>query len=305
MATYGKLNGIQHSLYRYNQLSNAGLKEEANTESGKLNNLINNFNATEEGTIFQGEISNVKYVWRSSPDSCDECQALDGTEYDFVEDIPDKPHPNCNCIIEEVYENDDEESCNCYETVSGWLCDCENLDNEYESASGDADESTNELDSILDYIQNYTNAEIEEIDELQEKLNQLIENAVNELMDIIDQAVTTVQIFNDNYTDLVTLKEYLGEYLDGSAEYYHTKANCEAAQLGDVGEEVATFLGYLREFIDFPKEILFKGRTIKQSFEDSVHDLEVNAEGRKLGKEHPDDDHDVIIPKPDGFPPDF
>lgn len=68
---------------------------------------------------------------------------------------------------------------------------------------------------------------------------------------------------------------------------------------------MATFLGYLREFVDFPKEILFKGRTVKQSFEDSVHDLEVNAEGRKLGREHPDEDPDVIIPKPDGFPPDF
>lgn len=300
---------IEHSLYRYNELSKAGLKNEAKTEKSKLVNMVDNFNATEEGPVFTGCVCNVKYVWRSSPDSCEECQALDGTEYCFIEDIPDKPHPNCNCYIETVEDedNDDEDNapCDCYEIISGYISDCEDLDSEYENASEDADESTDELDSILDYIQNYTNAEIEEIEELQEKLNQLIENAVNELMDIIDQAITTIQIFKDNYTELVALKERLGEYLDGSAEYYHTKANCEAAQLGDIGEEVATFLGYLREFIDFPKEILFKGSSIKQSFEDSVHDLEVNAEGRKLGKENPDKDPDVIIPKPDGFPPDF
>lgn len=162
-----------------------------------------------------------------------------------------------------------------------------------------------ELQSILESIQNYTNAEIEEIQELQEKLNELIENAVNELMDVITQATSTIQIFWSNYEELKALKKKLGHYLDQSAEYYHTKANCEAAQLGDVGAEVATFLGYLRELGDFPKEIVFKGCSIQKAFQNSVHDLEVNAAGRKLGKEHPNEDPEVIIRKPDGMPPGF
>lgn len=62
MATYGKLNEIGHSLYRYDQLSKAGLKDEAKSESTKVNNLISNFNATEEGTILKGGISNTRYV---------------------------------------------------------------------------------------------------------------------------------------------------------------------------------------------------------------------------------------------------
>ena len=34
-STYGKLKEIEHSLYRYNQLAKAGLKDEAKTESKK------------------------------------------------------------------------------------------------------------------------------------------------------------------------------------------------------------------------------------------------------------------------------
>lgn len=44
MVTYGKLNEIGQSLYRYDQLSKAGLKDDANAESTKVNNLISNFN---------------------------------------------------------------------------------------------------------------------------------------------------------------------------------------------------------------------------------------------------------------------
>lgn len=308
MATYGKLNEIGQSLYRYDQLSKAGLKDEAKTESTKVSNLISNFNATEEGTVLKGRISNTRYVWVAEDDSCDDCQAMDGTEYDYPDEAPIPLHPNCKCRIEEILDeepNEDDEPCDCYETVSAWLDDCEELCGEYESALNNADSSMNELQSILDYIQNYSDFEIEEIQELQEKLNQLIENAVNELADIIDQAVSTIQIFKENFDDLTDLSKELGHYLNYSAEYYHTKANCEATQLGDVGAAMATFLGYLREFYDFPKEIIGKGYTVKDAFEHSVHDLKMNEIGREIGKEHPNEPPEVIIPKPEGLPPDF
>lgn len=37
------------------------------------------------------------YVWESSG-GCDDCDALDGAEFDDFEDIPDS-HPNCECEI--------------------------------------------------------------------------------------------------------------------------------------------------------------------------------------------------------------
>ena len=308
IAKYNKLNEIGHSLYRYDQLSKAGLKDDAKAESTKANNLISSFNATEKGTVLKGGISNTRYVWVAEDDACDECQDLDGTEYESPDDAPLPLHPNCKCSIEEISDeepDENDEPCDCYETVSAWLDECEDACNEYESALDDTNSSMEELQSILESIQNYTNAEIEEIQELQEQLNELIENAVNELMDVITQATSTIQIFWSNYEELKALKKELGHYLDQSAEYYHTKANCEAAQLGDVGAEVATFLGYLRELGDFPKEIVFKGCSIQKAFQNSVHDLEVNAAGRKLGKEHPNEDPEVIIRKPDGMPPGF
>lgn len=310
MAKYGKLNEIEHSLYRYDQLSKAGLKNEAKTESAKANNLISNFNSSEDGEPLKGYISNTKYVWHASGDSCEACQDLDGTEYDSVDDIPDKPHPNCNCYIEAVEDEDSDngngdETCNCYEIVSGWLDDCEELCGEYESASGEGDTTLEELQSIANQMVNYANSKIEELQELQYEINRLKDDALDELQDVVDQTVSTIQIFKSNYDDLINLRKELGYYLDQSAEYYHTKANCEAAQLGDVGAEIAEMLGYLREYLDFLKDFIFKGKTLLESLENNIHDLEVNEAGRKLGKEHPDEPAEVIIPKPKGLPPDF
>lgn len=309
MATYGKLNEIEHSLYRHDQLSKAGLKEEANTESTKVNNLINNFNATEEGTVLKGGISNTRYVWVAEDGACDDCQAMDGTEYDNPDDAPVPLHPNCKCSIEEFYDEEpdetDEEPCDCYEIVSGWLDDCEELCTQYEGASGDGDTALDELQSIVNQMENYANSKIEELQEFQDEINRLKDDALNELQDIVDQTVSTIQIFKSNYDDLIDLRKELGYYLDQSAEYYHTKANCQAAQLGDVGAEVAEMLGYLREYTDFIKDFIFKGKTLLESLENNIHDLEVNEAGRKLGKEHPNEDPDIIIKKPDGMPPGF
>lgn len=308
MSTYGELNEIGNSLYRYDQFLKAGLKDEANTESGKLNNLISNFNATEEGTVLKGGISNTKYVWVAEDGACDDCQAMDGTEYDNPDDAPIPLHPNCKCRIEEIADdepNADDEPCDCYEIVSAWLDDCEDACNEYESSSDEGDNALGELQSIGNQIQSYAAEKIAELQELQDEINQLKDDALNELQDIVDQTVSTIQIFKSNYDDLINLKKELGYYLDQSAEYYHTKANCEAAQLGDAGAEIAEMLGYLREYTDFIKDFIFKGKTLLESLENNIHDLEVNEAGRKLGKEHPDEPAEVIVPKPKGLPPDF
>jgi hypothetical protein len=111
----------------------------------------------------------------------------------------------------------------------------------------------------------------------------------------MSQIVESINIFWTNYKDLTQLKEEVGHYVNWSAEYYHTNANCEAAQLGDAGVKTAEILGYLRELGDFPKEILFKGQSVEQAFNNSMHDLEVNEEGRKIGKENPNSDCETII----------
>lgn len=48
----------------------------------------------------QGKI----YIWCTSGDDnvCEECQELEGTEYDSMADVPDDPHPNCRCYIDDI-----------------------------------------------------------------------------------------------------------------------------------------------------------------------------------------------------------
>lgn len=52
-----------------------------------------------------------KYVWVSDggEKTCSECEALDGEIFDSLEDVPDSPHPNCQCKVEEIEVEEDEE----------------------------------------------------------------------------------------------------------------------------------------------------------------------------------------------------
>ena len=41
----------------------------------------------------------ISYVWHSenSENTCDVCTELDGQEFDFYDEVPERPHPNCKC----------------------------------------------------------------------------------------------------------------------------------------------------------------------------------------------------------------
>jgi len=42
------------------------------------------------------------YIWCTRGDDkvCEECQELEGTEYESMAEVPDDPHPDCRCEIE-------------------------------------------------------------------------------------------------------------------------------------------------------------------------------------------------------------
>lgn len=80
----------------------------------------------------------VKYIWSSEGDSCEDCQALDGEEFDSIDDIPDRPHPNCDCTIQEIPLE---------------LCDCaEDLD-AIQEMIGDVESAREEAESVVSYVQ--------------------------------------------------------------------------------------------------------------------------------------------------------
>ena len=98
---YTNLNNIGKSLYRYNTLN------ENNLESDSERTDI-------ENTVLKGGISYNKYVWHSEngEHTCDECRALDGKVFDFYDEVPERPHPNCRCTVEVVEDSDIEDDKN-------------------------------------------------------------------------------------------------------------------------------------------------------------------------------------------------
>lgn len=95
---FTNLQNIGKSLYRYNALNENNL--EADAEKADI-----------ENTVLKGGISYNKYVWHSEngEHTCDVCKSLDGNVFDFYDEVPERPHPNCRCTVE-VVENIEEES---------------------------------------------------------------------------------------------------------------------------------------------------------------------------------------------------
>ena len=72
-------------------------------------------------TVLKGGISYTKedetYIWHSTSSACEACQALNGATFNDINEIPDKPHPNCRCWVENKKENENEEEKDALEEI--------------------------------------------------------------------------------------------------------------------------------------------------------------------------------------------
>ena len=101
MKKFIDLQSIGKSLHRYKKLNENNYNQDAQEEKENI-----------ETILLKGGISYNKYIWHSenSENTCDVCKSLDGEEFDFYEEVPEKPHPNCRCtveIVEEISSNED------------------------------------------------------------------------------------------------------------------------------------------------------------------------------------------------------
>ncbi len=97
---FSDLQSIGKSLHRYKKLNENNYVQDAHEEKENI-----------ETILLKGGISYNKYIWHSenSENTCDVCKSLDGEEFDFYEEVPEKPHPNCRCtveIVEDTSSND-------------------------------------------------------------------------------------------------------------------------------------------------------------------------------------------------------
>lgn len=222
-----------------------------------------------DDVLYKAGISNIKYIWQASDGSCDACQYLDGTEYDFAEDIPDKPHPNCNCYIEEICENDDEEMCDCGQ----WLDKMEEMVGDAQSLQEDVETDMSDIETA--------EAEYSEMDS--DEIQYLLNNLVS-LMDTYETMKNVLIDFVYNYIELLNVANEDNQGID---KYYHAKANCEASQRGDFASAVAEGLSGLKEVWDSYFYARAKKISIQKALEDSAGDFEANKEGRDKGEECP------------------
>lgn len=93
--SYSNLQDVGKSLYRYNTLQEHNYLNDAEEEKGNI-----------ESKVLKGGVSYNKYVWHSEngEHTCDVCSELDGQEFDYYDEVPERPHPNCKCYVE-IVEN--------------------------------------------------------------------------------------------------------------------------------------------------------------------------------------------------------
>lgn len=319
--TYNKLKEIEHSLYRYDQLSKAGLKKDAKTENTKANNLINNFNATEEGTVLKGRISNTIYVWVAEDGACEDCQAMEGTKFSNPEDAPLPLHPNCKCHLEEIVEeesnNDGDEPCDCVERLDAVIAELEGAVGEAESLEGEfqtevdsletmaskAESLLADMDETLSIIEdeygqhlpdceNNIDAIYDEISRKVEEVNNLLQEILN-LLETAAAYLRVTAIFVSNYIELLYHAYVLKE--EGMDKYYHSVANCQSAQFGELEEAAATALSDLKEQYDQYTYVHTHKVTVEKALEDSERDQVANRLGRERGRNNPTCDCRVLM----------
>lgn len=264
-------------------------------------------------TTLKGGISNTVYIWHSSKDACEKCQSLDGQEFNSIDEIPDRPHPNCKCTIEERIDD---------------LCDCGELYDKLEEITSDlhvlAYETENEIsdsENLISLADNVVAETENEINKIQEEVGKhLPECEYN--VDVYYGEITATKdrlltLRNDIFgtvaflhTILLTTYTFIQNFLellqekDGTMDkYYHSVANCQGAQRGILGSAVAEGLSNSKELWDKfwhaqANKHLSEGELkeeLLKKLKDNEADQTANRLGRERGRQYPYCDCHILM----------
>lgn len=216
--------------------------------------------------VLNGGVSNVKYIQHVESDkACEACQSLDGTEYEYEGDIPDRLHPNCRCYIE-IVENDEnspnQEPCDCWEQIQAIMEEVDELEGEIEDVKEEALVAIHFLEHAL-----------------QNPLCYFIYDMGITIAAIFQEAENALYIFKANKAEMETIK-------NSYDKYYHAKANCEATKLGEIGELAAYTLSIGKEVWDLYRKVyLTKELSFEDAVKDCTNDLIADEYGIRKGHE--------------------
>lgn len=245
-------------------------------------------------TTLKGGISNNVYIWHSSDNACPKCQSLDGEKFENIDDIPDRPHPNCKCYIETVIDDE----CGCHEQINNIIDDVEEMEGDILSGLDEMEAAQQEVQSI--YVEYYSLKE--ELDFMKEeleacgpdckaveaskktrdfsKIEGFLDSAMYFIVKHIDSGRTAYELFREN-------KRLMIENRDGSRDkFYHAKSNCEASELGFWEGWWSLQFSILKEVMDFVKKVGFQKQNAMVIFKDCLEDINADIYGIEQAKKH-------------------
>ena len=314
---YTNLQNLGKSLYRYN-----ALKENDYDAEGEKSDI--------ETTVLKGGISYYKYVWHSEngEHTCDKCKALDGKIFDFYDEVPERPHPNCRCTVKVVEEdepkpqtsNDDEEPCDTINEIEAMISGIEGNIKETENLLSEVEIDVQDLENDVLRVQNLIQDANNTLEDLSKEYGKHLPNCENNvdndytymyakraewqillrdvlgLLNPIVAFLNTLRIFISNYIELLYHAYHLREFeMD---KYYHSKANCEATQeMGIIDEKSAIFLSDQKEKFDQWHNMYARSHkvTVEEAIADSERDQVANRLGRERGRKYPYCDCSILM----------
>ncbi len=291
---YTNLQNIGKSLYRYNTLNE--------------NSLVSNSERTDiENAVLKGGISYNKYIWHSEngEHTCDKCKALDGKVFDFYDEVPERPHPNCKCTVEVVENNGEnqepregEEPCDCWDKIEDLVAETNVWQEEIASLISEINNIEDENFKLLDEIKKFkqqvevAQLELADIEPCSEDCvsyvtgmavnitdDKNLEDIMENITNLTNESRQVYQIFWEN-------KREMEEARDGMDKYYHAKANCTAAELGFIHKFWTGLLSLGKEAYDYYKKVFKLHMDFKEVFNDCRQDLQADWYGIQKAKEH-------------------
>ncbi len=200
------------------------------------------------------------YEWRSEPNACKKCAKHDG-KFFTLEEAPIM-HPNCKCDLVATI--------NC-KKVTMPVGELSKKKYEEQKAKSHKTVDAPSSDKQKGLARRQTNSK--------EQLKKQIQNVPNEMFDKINIFEFLKKIYNVG-------DDMIGNYVDmrydnteGNDNYFHCRANFDAAKRGLIEAVIAIGVNHVKEFVDFPKNIIFRGLSLPEAIKDFNHDMSVDNDG--------------------------
>lgn len=255
--------------------------------------------------VLKGGISNTVYIWHTEPNACKQCQELDNQKFYNQDDIPEKPHPNCKCYVEET----EDELCEC----ADYYEQLQNIFSDYDSLGVEIQNEADNIQNIIAQAENIVASYDETLKLLEPEYGKHlpdcqynIDSIYTEIYaqkfkmqiliaDIMGLLTPLNTIFDTTMSFIRNYARLLGEYDGTMDKFYHSKANCEAGQKGVLGSLTADALSNLKELYDSFTYIHTHKVSTEEAMADSARDQTANHEGRNRGRNYPICDCAVLM----------